>query len=87
MTTMSARVSVIIPNWNGRPYLGGSLSSVMAQTCLDFEVVLVDNGSTDGSAELVAQRFPQVRIIRHDENLDFAAGNNTAIWATRSPYV
>ena len=87
MTTMSARVSVIILNWNGKPHLESCLSSVMAQTCPDFEVVLVDNGSTDGSAEFVARRFPQVRIIRHDENLGFAAGNNTAIRATRSPYV
>jgi len=47
----------------------------------------VDNGSTDGSPEFVARRFPQVRIIRHDENLGFVAGNNTAIRATRSPYV
>lgn len=84
---MNARVSVIIPNWNGKLYLEGCLSSVMAQTYPDFEVVLVDNGSTDGSAEFVARRFPQVRIIRHDENLGFAAGNNTAIRATRSPYV
>jgi len=81
------RVSVIVPNWNGKPYLKDCLLSVMAQTYPDFEVVLVDNGSTDGSAEFVAQRFPQVRIIRHDENLGFAASNNTAIRATRSPYV
>jgi GT2 family glycosyltransferase len=84
---MSAKVSLIILNWNGRPYLEGCLSSVMAQTYPDFEAVLVDNGSTDGSAEFVAQRFPQVHIIRHDENLGFAAGNNTAIRATQSPYV
>ena len=84
MTTPCSRVTVIILNWNGKPYLEGCLSSVMARTYPDFEVVLVDNGSTDGSAEFVARRFPQVRIIRHDENLGFAAGNNTAIRATRS---
>ncbi|MFQ6059195.1 MAG: glycosyltransferase family 2 protein [Anaerolineae bacterium] len=84
---MNATASIIILNWNGRPYLEGCLSSVMAQTYPDFEVVLVDNGSTDGSTEFVARRFPQVRIIRHDENLGFAAGNNAAIRATRSLYI
>ncbi|MBC8492508.1 MAG: glycosyltransferase family 2 protein [Chloroflexi bacterium] len=84
---MNTTASIITLNWNGKPYLEDCLSSVMARTYPDFEVVLVDNGSTDGSAEFVAQRFPQVRIIRHDENLGFAAGNNTAIRATRSPYV
>ncbi len=84
---MSVKVSIIILNWNGKPYLERCLSSVMAQPYPDFEVVLVDNGSTDGSAEFVAQRFPDVRLFRNAANLGFAAGNNIAIRATQSPYV
>jgi len=76
------RVSVVIVNWNGRRYLEGCLSSVLAQTHPAFEVVLVDNASTDGSVELVARRFPEVRILRNERNLGFAAGSNIGIRAT-----
>jgi GT2 family glycosyltransferase len=84
---MSAKVSLIIPNWNGRTHLECCLGSLQAQTCPDFEIVVVDNGSTDGSPELVAQRFPAVRLIRHATNLGFAAGNNAGFRATSSEFV
>lgn len=81
------RVSVIILNWNGKQHLERCLSSVLRQTYPNFEVILVDNGSTDGSVEFVRERFPEVRIIRNEENLGFAAGNNVAINATQGDYV
>ena len=84
---MSAKVSLIIPNWNGRAYLERCLESLQAQTCPDFEIVVVDNGSTDGSPDLVAQRFPAVRLIRQATNLGFAAGNNAGFRATSSEFV
>ncbi|HXF61804.1 MAG TPA: glycosyltransferase family 2 protein [Caldilineaceae bacterium] len=80
-------VSVIILNWNGRHYLERCLRSVFAQTYQPFEVVLVDNGSTDGSAEWVAATFPQVRLICNRTNWGFAAANNQAIRATDSELV
>lgn len=83
---MRHKVSIIILNWNGRKYLAGCLSSVLAQTYPHYEVVLVDNASTDGSVELVTQKFPTVRIIRNDVNLGFAAGNNQAIKVTSGEY-
>ncbi len=84
---MSCRVSVIVLNWNGRRYLDGCLSSLRSQTFPDFEIILVDNGSTDGSVEWVEVHFPQVRIIRNAQNVGFAAGNNQAIRASRTGYI
>ncbi len=82
-----ARVSVIVLNWNGKHLLERCLPSVLAQNCGGYEVVLFDNGSTDGSPDWVASRFPAVKILRSDANLGFARGNNEAIRATDSPYV
>lgn len=84
---MSVQVAVIILNLNGERYLERCLSTVLSQTYPNFEVILVDNGSTDDSVVLVRQRFPAVRIIENDENLGFARGNNVGIRATNSPYV
>lgn len=84
---MKGKVSIIVLNWNGKHYLERCLSSVLEQTYPDFEVVLVDNASTDGSVEFVRERFPEVRIIHNEENLGFAAGNNVAIKATRGDCV
>jgi len=81
------RISVIVLSWNGRAHLERCLESLQAQTCPDFEVVVVDNGSTDGSPDLVAQRFPAVRLIRQATNLGFAAGSNAGIQATSSEFV
>jgi GT2 family glycosyltransferase len=72
-------VAVIVLNWNGRPYLTACLDSLRTQTYDGpYQVVLVDNGSTDGSAAFVESSYPQVRVIRSLVNLGFAAGNNLA---------
>ncbi|MCK4470571.1 MAG: glycosyltransferase family 2 protein, partial [Anaerolineae bacterium] len=84
---MNPRVSVVILNWNGRRYLEDCLTSLQDQTFTDFDVILVDNGSTDGSVEWVAERFPQVRVIRNETNVGFAAGNNQAIRASQAEFV
>jgi GT2 family glycosyltransferase len=83
----SCRVVLVIPNWNGRRYLEPCLRSVFAQEFRDFAVVVVDNGSADGSADLVRTRFPQVHLIENSENRGFAAANNQAIRASASEYV
>jgi len=81
-------VSVVIPNLNGREYLGDCLSSLRSQTLRDFEVILVDNGSQDGSVELVRQEFPWVeRIVENRSNLGFAKACNQGIQASRGEYV
>jgi GT2 family glycosyltransferase len=84
---MTARVSLIILNWNGRHFLERCLQSLLAQTFQDFEVVLVDNGSEDGSVPFLEKHYPQVRLIANQENQGFAAANNQAIRATDSELV
>jgi GT2 family glycosyltransferase len=84
---MDARVALVILNWNGKRFLERCLQSLVAQSYRDFEVVLVDNGSTDGSVSFVSERFPQVRLIANRENRGFAAANNQAIRATDSEFV
>ena len=83
----AARVSVVIVNWNGQRFLQDCLSAVLAQSYADYEIILVDNGSDDGSADWVAEQFPMVRLIRNPVNLGFAAGNNQAICASRSEFI
>lgn len=84
---LSCRVVVVILNWNGRQYLEPCLRSVFGQEYQDLAVVLVDNGSTDGSLALVRTHFPQVHIIENKENQGFAAANNQAIRASASELV
>ncbi len=75
------RVSLIILNWNGSELIRDCLESVAAQDFADFETIVVDNGSTDGSAEIVAREFPSAHLIRNSENTGFCRGNNIGIGA------
>ena len=79
--------TVIIPNWNGQHLLAPCLLALAAQTNQDREVVLVDNGSQDGSVEWVRSRFPTVRLLAQERNLGFAAAINQGILASNSRYV
>lgn len=73
------KASVIIPVWNGRRHLSDCLEALLGQDYPDFEVIAVDNASTDGSADLIAESYPQVRVIRNDLNLGFAGGCNVGL--------
>ena len=68
-------ISVIVVNWNGKHFLETCLTALRRQTFRDFETILVDNGSEDGSAEYVRSGFPEVRLIALDRNLGFTGGN------------
>lgn len=71
------RLSIIIVNWNSTDYLLKCLDSIFHETTvLDFEVIVVDNASTDGGCTLVRDRFPQVILIESRSNLGFAGANN-----------
>jgi hypothetical protein len=80
-------VDVVIVNWNGRRYLPACFESLRAQRGVDFQVWLVDNGSTDGSVAWAQAHGPQIRLIANDTNRGFAAANNQAIRAGQAPYV
>lgn len=84
---MSPRVSVIIVNWNGRHYLAECLDSLAVQTFSDFEVILVDNGSTDGSVAFVRENYPAVKILPLPENTGFARGNNLGFAQAQGEYL
>lgn len=64
-------LSIIIPHWNGRQHLDDCLGSLRRQTFTDFEIILADNGSTDGSQEYVRKHFPDVRLVELGENRGF----------------
>jgi len=78
------KTSVIIPVWNGARFLAACLDALLAQK-IDaghtFEVIAVDNASVDQSADLIAQRYPNVRLIRNAQNQGFAGGCNRGIEA------
>lgn len=84
----SPDVSVIIVNWNTRQLLENCLESLPG-SCVRhaLEVIVVDNNSTDGSQEMVRQKFPQVTLIRNPANLGFAHANNQGIRASSGRYV
>ena len=81
-------VSIIIPSWNARGALTRCLGSVFRHTAgICFEVIVVDNGSVDGSAEMVEQRFPKASLIRNDFNAGFAAACNVGLRSARGEKV
>jgi GT2 family glycosyltransferase len=84
---MAVRVSVIIVNWNGLVLLQQCLEALSEQTFSDFETIVVDNGSNDGSVEWLRVHYPAVRLICNDENAGFAAGNNQAILASEAEFI
>jgi GT2 family glycosyltransferase len=81
------RVSVLIVNWNGLAHLETCLDSLKAQIFRDFEVILVDNGSTDGSLEFLRERYPWVRLVPLSENTGFATGNNKGLEQAGGEYI
>lgn len=84
---MTPRLSVIIPNWNGRRFLKPCLASLRNQTFRDFETIVVDNGSSDGSIKFVEENFPEVEVVVLAENRGFAAAANAGIRASGSDLI
>jgi GT2 family glycosyltransferase len=80
-------VSVVIANWNGRSLLPACLDSLGSQTFRDTEIIVVDNGSTDGSQEVIRSGFPNVHLVALTENLGFAPANNIALRHAKGEYI
>ncbi len=81
-------ISVVIVGWNAKHYLELCLESLaVAPPRRSMETLVVDNASTDGSAEMIEARFPWVKLIKSSENLGFAKGNNLAIRQSQGRYI
>lgn len=80
-------LSVVIPSWNTKDYLARCLETLDAAEKPATEVIVVENGSVDGSAEYVAEHWPAVRLIRNAENQGFARGSNQGMRVARGRYV
>ncbi len=81
------KVSVIVVNFNGMPHLETCISSILNQTHPNFEIILVDNGSTDGSLDYARRRFPQLTIVANSKNLGYAGGINTGLKCATGDYI
>jgi GT2 family glycosyltransferase len=81
-------ISVIIVNWNTKALLEQCLRSLcLSPSCRTTEIIVVDNGSADGSTEMLEDQFPQVKLIRNHENLGFARANNVGIHHSSGRYI
>jgi N-acetylglucosaminyl-diphospho-decaprenol L-rhamnosyltransferase len=81
-------LSIVIVSWNTREILAGCLHSVfVSETSRQFEVLVVDNASTDGSGDMIREAYPQTRLFSNQENVGFARANNQAIACSSGKYV
>ncbi len=87
MFDQQPHAAIVIPNWNGLRWLPGCLRAIAAQTLAPAEVVVVDNGSTDGSLSYLAAEHPEVRVLALGRNTGFAPAANRGLQAVGSGYV
>ena len=81
------KVSVIVVNWNGKEFLSECLDGLRRQTYQPFSVILIDNGSHDGSLDFIHRYYPEVRTIALSKNVGFSAANNYALKSIQGEYV
>jgi len=82
-----ARTSIIIVNYNGRFFLKDCLESIRSSEASQEEIIIVDNASTDGSADYIKKEFPHVKLIALDKNYGFALANNIGAEAAAGEYI
>ena len=82
---MEIEISIITVNYNGVKDTCELIDSIPSND--NMEVIVIDNGSREDEGSLIAQRYPQVKIIRSDRNLGFAGGNNLGIKAAKGKYI
>jgi GT2 family glycosyltransferase len=81
------KVSIIVLNFNGKHFLNDCINSVLKQDFTDYELMIVDNNSSDGSVDFVNQNFPNIVLIQSDRNLGFAGGNNLGVKSAKGELV
>lgn len=87
MTPNLPKITVVIPHYNGLDILRDCLRSLYKCSFTDFTTILIDNGSTDGSQEIVKNKFPQVVLIQNAQNRGYAGACNQGINMAKSPYI
>ena len=88
MSDKMVDVSIIIVNWNTKELLANCIRSIIERReVLKYEIIVVDNASTDGSIEMIRDQFPYVNLIESKKNLGFARGNNRALAEVNGRYV
>lgn len=80
-------VSIIIVNYNGLRFLEDCFKSILGQTYKNIEIIMVDNGSFDGSVGFTRKNFPQVKVILSKKNLGYAGGNNLGLKKCKGEYI
>ena len=81
------KVSVVVPNWNGLRFVGMCLDSLAKLDFEGHEIIVVDNGSTDGSREMIEEQYPWVRLLKLPDNMGFAIACNEGIKASNSEFI
>jgi GT2 family glycosyltransferase len=84
---MSKKVSVILVNYNGMPHLDACVPSVLKQSYNNFEVIFVDNNSSDGSRDYARNKFPELTFVFNDNNLGYAGGINSGLPYATGDYI
>lgn len=84
---MSIEISVIIPNWNGIDFLPYCLNSLRDQTFKEFEIIVVDNGSTDGSADFISRNYSNIKLVKFKKNRGFSKAVNEGIRVAKGKYL
>lgn len=81
------KVTIVIPNYNGKHFMEPCLSSLSEQTYKDFHILVIDNASSDGSIEYMEENYPDIELIKLQKNFGFSKAVNIGIQHSRTPYV
>ncbi len=85
---MKYDVSIIIISYNTKDMTVACIKSVIDETTqLNYDIIVFDNNSADGSAKAIAEKFPQIKLVSYKENLGFAAGNNLAATKAHGKFI
>lgn len=87
MLEKNVSVSIVVLSYNSKEDLAECISSLLTQTYHSFEIIVVDNASTDGSEEFVRTNFPEIKVIQTGKNLGYAAGNNAGFKVAKGEYI
>ena len=87
MTEYNVRISIIIPHWNGIDILSECLNSLANTKHNSYEIIVVDNASTDGSQSWVRNTYPQIKLIENDKNFGYAGGCNVGALEAEGEYL